>query len=144
MATKSSTDALSWFVHDRLGMFIHWGIYSLAARHEWVKNRERLTDEEYKKYFEHFNPDCFDPKDWARQAREAGMKYVVITSKHHDGFCLWKSKYTGYNVTNTPWGRDLPKPFVRAFRDEGLRVGFYYSLLDWHHPEYPIDSHHRQ
>ncbi len=144
MTTKNSTDDLSWFVHDRFGMFIHWGIYSLAARHEWVKNREHLTDEEYQKYFEHFNPDCFDPKDWARQAREAGMKYVVITSKHHDGFCLWDSKYTGYNVTKTPWGRDLLKPFVRAFRDEGLRVGFYYSLLDWHHPEYPIDSHHPQ
>ncbi len=144
MATKCSSDALSWFTHGRFGMFIHWGLYSLAARHEWVKNRECLTDEEYKKYFDHFCPDLYDPKDWARRAKEAGMKYVVITSKHHEGFCLWDSLFTEYKVTNTPWGTDLLKPFVNAFRDEGLRVGFYYSLLDWHHPEYPVDSRHPQ
>jgi len=132
----------SWFVHDRFGMFIHWGTYALAARHEWVKNREEIPDEVYQKYFDHFYPDLYDPAEWARMAREAGMKYVVITAKHHEGFCLWDSQYTDYKATNTPWGKDLLKPFVEAFRAEGLRVGFYYSLIDWHHPDFPIDGIH--
>jgi len=134
----------SWFVNDRFGMFIHWGLYALPARHEWVKNRECMTDDEYLKYFEHFNPDLYDPKKWARAARNAGMKYFVITTKHHEGFCLWDSKYTDYKATNTPCGQDLLDLAVKAFRAEGLRVGFYHSLIDWHHPEFPIDSHHPQ
>lgn len=133
-----------WFVHDRFGMFIHWGIYALPARHEWVKNFERTTNEDYQKYFDHFNPDLFDPREWARAAREAGMKYLVITSKHHEGFCLWDTQQTDYKATNTPYGKDLLRPVVEAFRAEGLRVGFYYSLLDWHHPDFPIDIYHPQ
>jgi len=132
----------SWFVHDRFGMFIHWGLYALAARHEWVKNRERLADEDYQPYFDHFNPDLYDPEAWAAAARDAGMKYVVLTSKHHEGFCLWDTQQTDYKATNTPYGRDLIKPFAEAFRAAGLRVGFYYSLLDWHHPDFPIDGVH--
>jgi len=131
-----------WFVHDRFGLFIHWGIYALAARHEWVKNRERISDEDYQPYFDHFNPDLYDPAEWAWEARNAGMNYVVLTSKHHDGFCLWDSDLTDYKVTNTPYGRDLIAPFVEAFRAEGLKVGFYHSLLDWHHPDYPVDGLH--
>lgn len=133
---------LKWWTEARFGMFIHWGLYALPARHEWVKSRERLTDEQYQKYFEHFNPDLFNPREWARMARAAGMKYAVITAKHHEGFCLWDSKYTDYKVTNTPFGRDILKEFVEAFRAEGLKVGFYYSLLDWHHPDYTIDRYH--
>ncbi len=132
----------SWFVHDRFGMFIHWGLYALPARHEWIRNQERITDEDYRIYFELFNPDLFDPKAWARAAREAGMKYFVITTKHHEGFCLWDTQYTDYKVTNTPIGRDLLREIVDAFRAEGLKVGFYYSLLDWHHPDFTIDRHH--
>jgi alpha-L-fucosidase len=137
--TTSHTD---WFVHDRFGLFIHWGIYTLAARHEWVKNRERISDEDYQIYFDHFNPDLYDPAAWAREAKNAGMNYVVLTSKHHDGFCLWDSDLTDYKVTNTPYGRDLIAPFVQAFRAEGLKVGLYHSLLDWHHPDYPVDGLH--
>ena len=137
--TTSNSD---WFVHDRFGLFIHWGIYSLAARHEWVKNRERIRDEDYQLYFDHFNPDLYDPAEWAWQARNAGMRYAVLTSKHHDGFCLWDSDLTDYKVTNTPYGRDLIASFVEAFRAEGLKVGFYHSLLDWHHPDYPVDGLH--
>jgi len=132
----------SWFTHDRFGMFIHWGLYAQAARHEWVKNVERMTDEHYQRYFDHFNPDRFDPHQWAKAARQAGMKYLVITSKHHEGFCLWDSKYTDYKATNTPYGKDLLKQVVEAYRAEGLRVGFYYSLIDWHHPHFPIDGVH--
>ena len=133
---------MKWWTHDRFGMFIHWGTYAAAARHEWVKNHERIRDEDYQEYFRRFNPDLYDPCEWARAARGAGMKYLVVTSKHHEGFCLWDSKHTDYKATNTPCGRDLLKPMVEAFRAEGLRVGFYYSLLDWHHPDYPVDRNH--
>ncbi|MSP13777.1 MAG: alpha-L-fucosidase, partial [Chloroflexi bacterium] len=84
------------------------------------------------------------PKAWARTAREAGMKYMVITTKHHEGFCLWDSKFTNYKATQTPYGKDLLWPLVEAFRAEGLRIGFYHSLIDWHHPEFPIDAVHPQ
>ena len=132
----------AWFRHDRFGMFIHWGLYSMGARHEWLKHNEEMTDARYLRYFEHFDPDLYDPSDWARQARAAGMKYVVLTAKHHEGFCLWDSAYTDYKATNTPAGRDLVREYVDAFRSEGLKVGFYYSLLDWHHPQFPIDTKH--
>jgi alpha-L-fucosidase len=135
---------MKWWTDARFGMFIHWGLYALPARHEWVKNRERLTSEQYQKYFEMFDPDLFNPKDWAKMAKAAGMKYVVLTAKHHEGFCLWDSKYTDYKATNTPTGKDLIKEYVEAFRSEGLKVGFYYSLIDWHHPDYTVDSNHPQ
>ncbi|QPB23962.1 alpha-L-fucosidase (plasmid) [Rhizobium sp. 007] len=134
----------AWFVHDRFGLFVHWGLYALPARHEWVKSREELSDADYQNYFDHFDPDLYDPRDWARRARAAGMKYVVLTSKHHEGFCLWDTKTTDYKVTNTPYGRDLLLPFVEAFRAEGLKIGFYYSLIDWHHPDFTIDPRHPQ
>ncbi len=131
-------DYMQWFIEARFGMFIHWGIYAIPARGEWVKQNESLTDEAYQPYFETFNPVNYDPRVWARVAREAGMKYAVMTTKHHDGFCLFDSQYTDYKATNTPAGRDLIREYVEAFRAEGLKVGFYYSLLDWHHPDYPI------
>jgi len=134
----------SWFTSDRFGLFIHWGLYALPARHEWVKKIERITTEDYQKYFDHFEPDLYDPKQWAADAKAAGMKYAVITSKHHEGFCLWDSQLTDYKVTNTPIGRDLLKEWVEAFRAEGLKVGFYHSVIDWHHPEFVVDNIHPQ
>ena len=131
-----------WFVHDRFGMFIHWGLYALPARHEWIKNLEKITEEKYQKYFEYFDPDMYDPREWARAAKKAGMKYAVLTTKHHEGFCLFDSAYTDYKATNTKAGRDLVREYVDAFRAEGLKVGFYYSLIDWHHPDFPIDPLH--
>jgi len=139
---KTSGPDTEWFTHDRFGMFIHWGLYALPARHEWVKNREKINDADYQKYFDNFDPDLYDPAAWARAAKDAGMKYFVITTKHHDGFCLWDSKHTDYKAPNTPCGRDLIKPMVEAFRAEGLKVGFYHSLIDWHHPDYLVDRFH--
>lgn len=133
----------SWFEKARFGLFIHWGVYALAARDEWVKSWEKLTDEHYDRYVNMFNPDLFDPTEWARLAKAAGMKYFVITSKHHDGFCLWDSEYTEYCAARAPrCKRDLLKDILAAFRAEGLRVGIYYSLPDWHHPGYVIDARH--
>ena len=131
-----------WFIHDRFGMFIHWGLYALPARGEWVKSQERMRDEDYQKFFEHFDPDLFDPTEWVRVARQAGMKYFVFTAKHHDGFCLWDTQQTDYKVTRTPFGKDVLRLVVDAFRAEGLRVGFYYSLIDWHHPDFTLDVFH--
>ncbi len=135
---------MKWWTDARFGMFIHWGLYAEAARHEWVKNRERLTNVQYQKYFDEFDPDHFDPRTWAKEAKAAGMKYAVLTSKHHEGFCLFDSKYTDYKATNTKAHRDLVREFVNAFRAEGIKVGFYYSLIDWHHPDYTIDRVHPQ
>ncbi|HEU5014712.1 MAG TPA: alpha-L-fucosidase [Roseiflexaceae bacterium] len=139
-----TTGDTSWFTHDRFGMFIHWGLYALPARHEWIKNREKIGDDHYDLYFKHFDPDLYDPTAWAKMAKAAGMKYAVLTSKHHEGFCLWDSALTDYKATNTPAGRDLVRAFVDAFRAEGLRIGFYHSLIDWHHPEFPVDGLHSQ
>lgn len=133
-----------WFNDARFGMFIHWGLYAIPARGEWVRSYEKISNEEYEPYFEEFNPVRYNPKEWAKLAREAGMKYAVLTTKHHDGFCLFDSAYTDYKSTNTKCGRDLVREYVDAFREEGIKVGFYYSLLDWHHPDYPHygDRHH--
>lgn len=133
---------LDWWTQARFGMFIHFGLYSLPARHEWVKSIERMSERDYARYFERFNPDLFDAREWARSAKRAGMKYVVLTTKHHEGFCLFDSKYTGYKSTKTPFGRDIVREFVDAVRAEGLRVGFYYSLPDWHHPDFTVDRYH--
>jgi len=141
---EQKTQRMQWWTDARFGMFIHWGLYSLPARHEWVKNREMLTDEQYQKYFDAFSPDLYNPKEWAKMAKEAGMKYVVLTTKHHEGFCLFDSKYTDYKATNTACGKDLLKEFVDAVRAEGLKVGFYYSLIDWHFPDYTVDRMHPQ
>ena len=149
------TARLAWWTEGRFGMFIHFGLYSLPARGEWVKMTERkdMKEEKYQAYFDNFNPDLFDAREWAKYAKSAGMKYAVLTAKHHEGFCLWDTKFTDYKITNTPFrrgtgngergtGRDIVKEFCEAFRAEGIRVGLYYSLIDWHHPDFTIDARH--
>ena len=145
IGNETATDKekrMQWWEDGRFGMFIHWGIYSQAARHEWVKHNEHMTNEQYQKYFDEFDPDHFNPNKWAEEAKKAGMKYAVLTTKHHDGFCLFDSKYTDYKATNTAAKRDLVREYVDAFRAKGIRIGFYYSLLDWHHPDYTMDNVH--
>ena len=133
-----------WYREARFGMFIHWGLYAIPASGEWIMSTERIPKEEYEKYFYEFDPVDFNPGAWAKAARRAGMKYAVMTAKHHDGFCLFDSALTDYKATNTKAGRDLVREYLDAFRAEGLKVGLYYSLLDWHHPDYPKydDWHH--
>src|SRR5690554_1876406 len=135
---------MKWFVSDRFGLFVHWGIYSVAARHEWVQSREKRTTEEYGRYIDYLDADLYDPVAWARDARAAGMKYALLTSKHHDGFAMWDTATTDFKITNAPAGRDVLREWVDAFRAEGIKVGFYYSVLDWHHPDYTMDSPHPQ
>lgn len=128
---------IHWFEDSRFGMFIHWGLYAVHGKGEWHASIAKTPPDRYQKYFDTFNPVDYDPKEWARMAKEAGMKYAVLTAKHHEGFCLFDSAYTDYKATNTPAKRDLVREYVDAFRAEGLRVGIYYSLVDWHHPDYP-------
>ena len=130
----------SWFAHDRFGLFIHWGLYALLARHEWAKQREEIPDVVYDRYFQFFDPDLYDPRLWAEAASGAGMKYFVVTTKHHEGFCLWDTQLTDYKATNTPARRDLIGPMIDAFRKAHRRVGCYHSLIDWHHPDFVIDD----
>ena len=118
--TRKTDGDTSWFVKDRFGLFIHWGLYSMGARHEWLKHSEKIPNETYdERYFKRFDPDLYDPEAWADACAGAGMKYFVITTKHHEGFCLWDSKHTEYKAPNTPAKRDLLRPMVDAFRKRG-------------------------
>jgi len=126
-----------WFRQARFGMFIHWGLYAIPSRGEWVRSTERIRHEDYLRYFAEFRAEAYDPREWAKIAKQAGMKYAVLTAKHHDGFCLFDTALTDFKSTNTPCRRDLVREFVGAFRAEGLKVGFYYSLIDWRHPDFP-------
>lgn len=133
-----------WWREARFGMFIHFGAYAVAGRGEWVKSNEKITTVQYQKYIDAFNPIDFDAKAWAKTAKAAGMKYAVLTAKHHDGYCLFDSKLTDYKLSKQFGGRDLVREFLDAFRAEGIKVGLYYSIIDWHHPDYPNVGNHPQ
>ena len=126
---------MKWWHEARFGMFVHWGLYSQLGRHEWVMNRERIPVKEYEKLARTWEVNPRPMRQWARLARDAGMKYIVLTTKHHEGFCLWDTEQTDYNAVKCTPGRDLVAEYVDACREYGLKVGFYYSLMDWHHPD---------
>lgn len=134
-ADQSRPKRMKWFNDARFGMFIHWGLYSIMGRHEWAMNRERIPIAEYEKLASQWKPRKGAPREWAKLAKKAGMKYMVLTTKHHEGFSLWNSKTNPYNAVNYGPKRDLVREYVEAARAEGLKVGFYYSLMDWHHPD---------
>ncbi len=140
----TTQDRTAWFTHDRFGMFVHYGLYSTPARHEWVQNYEEIEAAEYAdRYAARFDPDLFDAGALARTAKEAGARYAVLTAKHHEGFCLWNTATTDFCAPAVS-GRDLVAEWVEALRAAGLKVGIYFSLLDWQHPDYTIDRHHPQ
>lgn len=125
-----------WFSRARFGLFVHWGLYALPARGEWTLASDEWNPGEYEKLAERFNPESFNPDLWAQTAAACGMGYVVFTTKHHDGFCMFDSPLTDYKVTNTPFGKDVTAMVAESFRKAGLKVGFYHSLPDWTHPGY--------
>ncbi len=136
--TSTSADRarrMQWWHAAKFGMFIHWGLYSTLGRHEWVMENEGIPVKEYEPYADQFKPKPNAARDWASLARRAGMKYMVMTTKHHEGFCNFDSKLTNYSAIKRGPGRDLVREYVDAARAEGLRFGFYYSLMDWHHPD---------
>jgi alpha-L-fucosidase len=126
---------MKWWHQAKFGMFIHWGLYSVIGRHEWVMESEGIPVSEYKELTKKFNPKPNVAREWAKLARKAGMKYMVMTTKHHEGFCLFDTKTTDYCAPKQACGRDLVDEYVKAARAEGLRIGFYYSLMDWYHPD---------
>jgi alpha-L-fucosidase len=141
MAFQFSREAyerrVKWFTEARFGMFIHFGLYSIPARGEWVRSEEFIPKEDYDPLINEFNPTRCDMRQWMRTARDAGMQYVLFTAKHHDGFCLYDSAYTDFKSTNSPAGRDFVREFLDAAREYGLRAGLYFSIIDWRHPDFP-------
>src|SRR5580704_2168603 len=128
-------ERMKWWHEAQFGMFIHWGLYSQIGRHEWEFENEAVPMLEYEPLAKTFKPRPFAARQWARVARDTGMKYMVMTTKHHEGFCNFDTKLTNYNAMQQAPGRDLVREYVDAARAEGMRVGFYYSLMDWHHPD---------
>jgi alpha-L-fucosidase len=145
-SAKERAARMKWFDEARFGLFIHWGLYSQAAGEwdgkpvdgagEWILNNRQIPVEEYAKLIPQFNPVKFDAKQWVRLAKNAGMKYIVITSKHHDGFGMYRSGLTDWCIKSTPFQRDPLKELAAACKDAGVRLCFYYSIMDWHHPDY--------
>jgi alpha-L-fucosidase len=134
-ADKERARRMKWWHEARFGMFVHWGLYSQLGRHEWVMNRECIPKKEYERLAKTWKVKKRPAREWARLAKKAGMKYMVMTTKHHEGYCLWDTEMTDYNAVNHTPGRDLVREYVEACREFGLRIGFYYSLMDWHHPD---------
>jgi len=137
---NSKVERLEWWKDARFGMFVHWGPVSIKGTEiGWSRGREWPV-EEYDALYKQFNPVKFDALEWVRIAKAAGMKYIVFTSKHHDGFCMWDTKYTDFNIMNSPFKRDVMKELSEACRKEGIALGFYHSTCDWHHPDFPLTS----
>jgi alpha-L-fucosidase len=144
--TKEAMDArMAWWRDAKFGMFIHWGLYAIPAGEwrgqkvpgigEWIMHRGKIPKEEYASLQQQFHPVKYDARQWVRFAKQAGMKYIVITSKHHDGFCLFDSKLTDYDMPGTPYGKDLLKPLADACHEEGIKICWYHSIMDWYHPQ---------
>jgi alpha-L-fucosidase len=127
---------LKWWTESRFGLSLHWGLYSIPAQGEWLRSVRQMSVDDYAVYFDKFAPDADCCREWASTAADAGAGYVVLTAKHHDGFCLWDSDLTDYKSTRTAARRDFIREYVDALRERGIRVGLYYSLVDWHHPDY--------
>ena len=137
-------DARDWFFEKRFGMFVHWGVYAIPAWHEQILWRGNVKRREYEKLIGEFNPTKYDPEAWLDALQEAGMEYLCFTTKHHDGFCMWDSEFTDYKVTNSPYARDVLAMLAEACEKRGVLLSLYYSLPDWHHPNYPNLGRHHQ
>ncbi len=129
---EPNNSKIQWWKDAKFGMFIHWGVYSIPGRGEWLMYQEHVPFSEYKKLADQFNPKDYNPREWVAKAKAAGMKYVILTTRHHDGFCLFDSQVSDFTAPKTGAKRDLIKEFADACHDAGMRMGFYYSLQDWH------------
>ena len=130
-------DGRDWFFQKRFGLFVHWGVYAIPAWQEQLHWRGRVPREQYRKLIRDFNPVRFDPDAWLDLAQDAGMEYLCVTTKHHDGFCLWDTAQTDYNVMHTPYGKDILALLAEACHRRGVPLCLYYSVVDWHQPNYP-------
>ena len=149
MGKRTDKEMQRWREHG-LGQFIHWGVYAIPGGEwngkktqyaaEWFRASGLITKEEYDNLYKQFNPKNFDAKAWAKQAKQMGAKYMIFTTKHHDGFCMWPSKYTEYTIANTPYKKDIVKEIVDAYSAEGIDVHLYFSIIDWNHPGYQVGA----
>ena len=137
-------DGRDWFFDRRFGMFVHWGLYAIRGWHEQEMWRDDVARSKYVEYASQFNPTGFDPDVWLDLAEEAGMEYLCFTTKHHDGFCMWDTRLTGFNVMNTPYGKDIMAELADACHRRGMPLCLYYSCVDWHHPNYPNEGRHHE
>jgi alpha-L-fucosidase len=137
---KPYPEHLRWWADARFGMFIHWGPVSLTGQEIGWARGDQVPIAEYDRLYTKFNPTQFDADAWVKTAKDAGMKYIVLTTKHHDGFCLWDTKQTDFNIMHSPFGRDVVKELSAACKRAGLRFCTYYSTCDWHHPDFPLTS----
>ena len=137
LPTPENLEARKWFKEARFGLFVHWGVYSVLGDGEWVMNNQNIPIDAYEKLPAFFNPIGFDAEEWVKMAKDAGMKYITITSRHHDGFSMFDTKTSTYDIVDgTPYGKDVLKQLADACRKEGIKLFFYYSLLDWHNDDY--------
>ncbi len=135
--TSENMKSREWFQDAKFGLFIHWGVYSVLGDGEWVMNNQQIPIKSYEKIPAFFNPTEFNPAEWVQMVKDAGMKYITITSKHHDGFAMFDSKISDYNIVKrTPYGKDVLKMLADECHKQGIKLFFYHSQLDWHHPEY--------
>ncbi len=140
---RKFNDGRDWFFQKRFGMFIHWGLYSIPAWHEQILWRGNMSRREYEQLINEFNPVKFDPDLWLDQLEKVGMEFICLTTKHHDGFCLFDTEYTDYNIMNTPYQKDIVAVLAEACHRRGTPLGLYYSIPDWHHQNYPnLGRHH--
>ena len=133
---QAAPDRLQWFREAKFGLFIHWGVYSMIGREEWARQLLQIPLKEYQYYADNFDPAQFNPDEWAALAKDAGVRYVIITSKHHDGFSIFDSAYTDYDIMHAKYGKDILGPLSASMKKAGMPLGFYYSIMDWHHPDY--------
>src|SRR5699024_6235295 len=135
--TQSNLEAREWFQDAKFGMFIHWGLYSILGDGEWVMNNQKIKVDDYERLADFFDPEAFDAEAWVSLAKAAGMKYITITTRHHDGFSIFDTDASDYDIVDaTPYGRDIIAELTKEAHKQGIKVFFYYSLLDWHHPDY--------
>jgi alpha-L-fucosidase len=137
-------DARDWFFERRFGMFVHWGLYAIPAWHEQIQWRRSIPRAEYEPLAQQFNPQRFDPNAWLNAMQDAGMEYLCVTTKHHDGFCLWDTQQTDFNVMHSPYGKDVVGMIADACHARGVPLCLYYSIADWHHPNYPNQGRHHE
>ncbi len=144
VSMKAFGDGRDWFLTRRYGLFVHWGVYAIPAWHEQLQWRKRIPREEYERYAESFNPVNFDPDAWIDLAESVGMESICVTTKHHDGFCLWDTDQTDFKITNTPYGKDILGELADACHRRSFPLRLYFSVVDWHHPNYPTFGDHHE
>lgn len=137
---KANLQARQWFNDAKFGMFIHWGVFSVPCAGEWVMNNRGITVHNYTRLMDFFNPIAFNAHEWVKLAKDAGMEYITLITRHHDGFSMWNTKYSSFNIMNTPYKKDVVKMIADECHQQGIKLFLYYSLLDWRRDDYPFET----